>query len=215
MIETDSGGRRLFTERPHGPFLMQWPSHSGAVFFPEHWREFHDYMTARLADRTGHRMQDVIIPESRVNEWKLSWRKYFEELVYLRSYVMLYPSTSLSTRHIELKKKSQKEKFKDALSLFEAPLMTNASQLHLPASFGSLPIYDYYGHLSDMKTMKERGGDLQDSISACLPNTEQNSDPSFDPSDLLCPFGKIVTVTVENEDDPVPELPPKKVDVYV
>ncbi|PHZ09185.1 uncharacterized protein RHIMIDRAFT_264292 [Rhizopus microsporus ATCC 52813] len=211
MIETDSGGRRLFTERPHGPFLMQWPSHSGAVFFPEHWREFHDYMTARLADRTGHRMQDVTIPESRVNEWKLSWRKYFEELVYLRSYVMLYPSTSLSTRHIELKKKSQKEKFKDALSLFEVPLMTNASQLHLPASFDLLPIYDYYGHLSDMKTMEKRGGDLQDSISACLPNTEQN----FDPSDLLCPFGKIVTVTVENEDDPVPELPPKKVDVYV
>ncbi|KAI9247529.1 hypothetical protein BY458DRAFT_551081 [Sporodiniella umbellata] len=208
LIETDPEGRRLFTERPDSEFLMQWPTHSGALFFPEHWREYHDYLTARLADREGLGMMEVSIPDSRSNEWKLSWRRYFEELVYLRSYVMLYPPVSLSTHHIELKKKSQREKYADALTLYDVPLMTNMTTL--PA-WKELPVVDIYGKLSDFNTLLARGSELQDEISSCLPRLELN----FDPSDLLCPFSRIVTVTVENEDDPPVKLPLKKVDVFV
>ncbi|CAO3670116.1 unnamed protein product [Rhizopus stolonifer] len=208
LIETDPEGRRLFTERPSSTFLMQWPAYSGALFFPEHWREFHDYLTTRLADREGFGMQEVNVPKSRSNEWKLSWRRYFEELVYLRSYVMLYPPVSLSTRHVELKKKSQREKYADALVLYDVPLMTEMKVL--PA-WKDLAVIDFYGQPASFEVMKERGAELQDSISSCLPNQEID----FDPSDLLCPFARIVTIEVENENDPVVELAPKQADVFV
>ncbi|KAG1052173.1 hypothetical protein G6F43_005671 [Rhizopus delemar] len=208
LIETDPSGRRLFNERPKGSFLMQWPSHSGALFFPEHWREFHDYATTRLADREGFRLQEINVPESRSNEWKLSWRRYFEELAYLRPYVMFYPPVSLSTRHVELRKKAQKEKYKDALSLYHVPLM---KQMPSMPAWEDLPMIDFYGQPTTMEIMKSRGAELQDSISSCLPNPEID----FDPSDLLCPFSRIVSVTVENENDPVEELPVKQVNVYV
>ncbi|CAO3626304.1 unnamed protein product [Mucor hiemalis] len=77
LTEADPSGRHWFSPSiilknagypgkiHEPPYIMQWPSHSGAVFFPEHWREFHDYITARVTDSNGFSMQDVAVPELR------------------------------------------------------------------------------------------------------------------------------------------------------
>jgi hypothetical protein len=232
LIETDPQGRHLFNpsqilskeavvgHSENDPYVMQWPSYSGAVFFPEHWREFHDYITARLADNSGFELQDVVVPDLRSNEWTRSWRKYFEELVYLRSYVMLYPNfnggSSLSTRYLELRKKTMREEFADAISIYKVPLMDQQDQisaLKLP-EFKDLPVFDIWGNLSNLDELKERGSELHDEISACPAPLEEEKEYHFDATDLLCPFARIVSVTLENEHDPLPELPTREVTVY-
>ena len=113
----------LISENEGPPFLWQLPCSWGAVFFPDKWREFNSYLRARLLNTT-HLMPDlvprnimnrypdfpsgkfeVIIPESRSNVWKESWKKYMIELIVLRGYLMLYPNywnqTSFSTNHLE------------------------------------------------------------------------------------------------------------------
>lgn len=48
---------------------------------------------------------DVVIPKSRSNVWRQSWKKFFIELVYRHGLVMLYPNfknqSSFSTNHLE------------------------------------------------------------------------------------------------------------------
>ncbi|KAI9275269.1 hypothetical protein EDC94DRAFT_579707 [Helicostylum pulchrum] len=227
LIETDPSGRYPFNpnqvlskagfaEKMDQPFLMQWPSYSGAIFFPEHWREFHDYITARTADVYGFDMQDITIPDLRSNEWVKSWRRYFEELIYLRSYTMLYPNfkESLSTQHVELRKKTMREEFENAIAVYNVPLMDQTdeiSTLKLP-SFDDLPVLDIWGQVTNHQELKDRGLELHDEISSCpAPLEEENQ---YDPTDLLCPFARIVTLSVNDENDPLPELPPLEVTVY-
>jgi hypothetical protein len=235
MLETDPSGRKLFNpKRELGkddqPYVMQWPSYAGAVYFPEHWREFHDYITGRHADVNGFEMQDVIVPDLRSNEWAKSWRRYFEELVYLRSYVMLYPNfngKSLSTLHLELRKKAMREQFVEAVSLYDVPLIQEQDQhlistLILP-EFDQLPVLDIYGKLSNFTQLKERGLELHEEVSSCpVPFVFDEeleglteAQPEYDPTDLLCPFARIVSVSLENENDEIPELPTKEVAVYI
>jgi hypothetical protein len=230
LTETDPSGRHLFhpshaltkagyPEKSHEPYVMQWPSYSGAVFFPEHWREYHDYITARLADTSGFEMQDVIVPDLRSNEWTKSWRRYFEELIYLRSYVMLYPNfdgnSSLSTQHLELRKKTMREEFADAVSIYNVPLMgeDKISGLKLK-DLEDLPVFDIWGKLSNYEELKERGLELHDEVSSCPAPLLEEEQYQYDPTDLLCPFARIVTVTLEDENDPLPELPTLEVTIY-
>ncbi|EPB90643.1 hypothetical protein HMPREF1544_02553 [Mucor circinelloides 1006PhL] len=211
ILETDPSGRRLFnaSQTIQGDaYLMQLPSHSGAVYFPEHWREFHDYITARMADINGFEMQEVTVPNLRSSEWERSWRKYFEELIYLRSYVMLYPTHSLSTVHLELKKKALREQFKDAISLYTVPLYKQDFDMTLPP-LNQLSLFDLWGSPASMDELKERGLTLRAEISSC-----SLIDQQYDPTDLLCPFGRLVSVSVENENDLLPELPTKEITVY-
>ncbi|KAI8982091.1 hypothetical protein BDF20DRAFT_864915 [Mycotypha africana] len=241
LLETDLSGRKLFSSNStEQPYLMQWPSYLGAVYFPEHWREFHDYITARLADQQGYQLQDISLPNLRSSEWsyKSTWRRYFEELIYLRSYVMLYPPTgsSLSTAHIELKKKSLKKDFEDAVSLYNVPLLTETSQwAEIATALQEHPqtdmaLFDIWGEPATMSQLKKKGLDLHLQVSACtpddllleeLPLQEEDNDnveetiPTFDPSDILCPFSKVVSVPLETENDTVPNvLPVKEVNVY-
>ncbi|KAL9558190.1 hypothetical protein MBANPS3_001010 [Mucor bainieri] len=212
VLETDPSGRRLFnasqTVEDGDAYLMQLPSYSGAVYFPEHWREFHDYITARMADINGFEMQEVTVPNLRSSEWERSWRKYFEELIYLRSYVMLYPTHSLSTVHLELKKKALREQFKDAVSLYTVPLYTHDFDMALPP-LDQLALFDLWGSPASIDELKERGLTLRAEISSC-----SLVDQPYDPTDLLCPFARLVSVALENEDDLLPELPTKEISVY-
>lgn len=233
LIETDPKGRYPFDPNhvlsesnltQNTPFLMQWPSYSGALFFPEHWREFHDYITARTADIHGFDMQDIRVPELRSNDWVKSWRRYFEELIYLRGYSMLYPNfkhkKSLSTHHLELRKQKMREEYEDAISIFDLPLMTQDDDdemrqlLDLP-SFDHLPIFDLWGKITTGEQLKERGLEFHDEISSCpAPILLEGEENQFDPADLLCPFARIVTLSVNDENDPLPELPTLEVTVY-
>lgn len=211
ILETDPSGRRLFNASQtvqDDAYMMQLPSYSGAVYFPEHWREFHDYITARMVDINGFEMQEVIVPNLRSSEWERSWRKYFEELIYLRSYVMLYPTHSLSTVHLELKKKALREQFKDAISLYTVPLYQQDFSMTLPP-LDQLALFDLWGSPASMDELKERGLTLRAEISSC-----SLIDQQYDPTDLLCPFARLVSVSLENEDDLLPELPTKEISVY-
>ncbi|KAI8062830.1 uncharacterized protein B0P05DRAFT_477135 [Gilbertella persicaria] len=227
LLETDPSGRHFFsanyqlkkanrTGQVGQPYRMQWPGYSGAVYFPEHWREFHDYITARHADLNGFEMQDVVVPGLRSNEWTKSWRRFMEELIYLRGYVMLFPNfpSSLSTVHIELRKKAMREQFQDAVSLYNVPLMQQdliSSGLVLP-DLRTLPIFDIWGQLSDIEELQERGLELHEETSSCLPSIDKED--LFDPTDLLCPFSRIKSVTLANENDSLPELSPIDVTIY-
>ena len=230
LIETDPHGRRWFTpstilaengyqEQSHEPFVMQWPSYSGAVYFPEHWREYHDYITARTADKAGFKMQEVLVPGLRSNEWNRSWRRYFEELIYLRSYVMLFPNfegaSSLSTVHLELKKRVMREQYADAVSIYNVPLMDQDKIVDTKLrDFEDIPVFDMWGKLVNHKELKERGLELHDEISACPAPLLEQEEYTFDPTDLLCPFARIVSVELENEKDPLPVLEPFEITVY-
>ncbi|KAF7308712.1 Succinate dehydrogenase [ubiquinone] iron-sulfur subunit, mitochondrial [Mycena chlorophos] len=121
--------RSLFAEHkiknPATPYLSQVPCSWGAVYFPEHWREFHNYLANRLSEAKMEIGQNVV-PDVRSNNWSRSWKKYMIELVYLRSYVMLYPNygdfASFSTNHVEVGS-HVKERPKEKQDAFRVPLI--------------------------------------------------------------------------------------------
>ena len=123
-LELHPSGRRLFDARdtlaaagfpqPDTPYLSQIPCSWGALYFPEHWREFHEYLAARLSDPASSpdvhvlapfARETAVVPAVRSNRWTRSWKRFFIELAYLRGYTMLYPNfptgLSLSTNHLE------------------------------------------------------------------------------------------------------------------
>lgn len=91
---------------PIMPYLSQVPSSWGAVYFPETWREFHDYIQIRDSQEVIPKSQRVIEPSVVSDTWLGSWKRFLIELAFLRGYSMLYPNykdfVSLSTNHVEL-----------------------------------------------------------------------------------------------------------------
>lgn len=104
LVEVARPRRRidLFVELGGRPFLQQLPCSWGALFFPEPWRAFRDYLLHRMAQDPA---VQVKIPGSVVDGWKGSWKKYLIELMYRRAQWMLYPNfknqSSFSTNHLE------------------------------------------------------------------------------------------------------------------
>lgn len=149
------------------PYLSQIPCSWGAAYFPEHWKEFHQFLTIRLSEAALD-LSDPIVPNIRSNRWPNSWKRYLIELVYLRGYSMLYPNyadfRSLSTNHLEqgthVKDESQAQKRRD---LFEVPLLSDQDNLmdQLPdgrlPSWNGLPIIDFWGSMVNEKEIVERG----------------------------------------------------------
>ncbi|ORY99001.1 hypothetical protein BCR43DRAFT_436945 [Syncephalastrum racemosum] len=174
------------------PYLTQVPCSWGAVYFPEHWREFHGYLTSRLEDLRQYQLLNISVPNSRSQRWKKSWKKYFIELVYLRGYVMLYPNfqhfESFSTNHLEFGTHIKKERT-NSLDEFLVPLMqrdTILSQLpgeRLP-DFDGLPVLDLWGQRVSHPLLESIGAEWHKNVSAC-PRAPLGR---FDPQDLLCPF---------------------------
>ncbi|KAF8216319.1 hypothetical protein K438DRAFT_385306 [Mycena galopus ATCC 62051] len=142
-IELHPDGRKAFDPRklfaknhipdPSTPYLSQIPCSWGAVYFPEHWREFHAYLADRLSETTME-IDQIVVPNVRSNNWTKSWKKYFIEMVHLRGYVMLYPNyegfVSLSTNHLEIGS-HVKDRPKDKQEVFRLPLMELGSSVHL------------------------------------------------------------------------------------
>ncbi|CAH1762142.1 8387_t:CDS:2 [Entrophospora sp. SA101] len=204
QMELPLPGRRKFSAdlilnkskyKSGSPYLCQVPCSWGAVYFPEIWREFHEYLAVRLNDVNNYKIQDIKVPLSRSNFWKESWKKYLIELIYLRGYVMLYPNfsnyTSFSTNHAENGIHIRARKNKPAPgSIFDAPLMNkNIIFKELPggqlAKYKDLPVLDLWGNLTTFKTLVYRGQDLQSKVSLCPP-TGKIDEPTFDPRDLFC-----------------------------
>jgi hypothetical protein len=174
----------LFLISPMHAVPCSW----GAAFFPEHWKEFHDYLSIRLSEST-HDISEVIIPDIRSNRWARSWKKFFNELVFLRGYVMLYPNyndyLSLSTNHLEVG--SHVQALSDAelakrRAQFELPLMplnqesaingeTEDTILDIPFStmpdLEDIPVIDLWGRVSSHEEIVRRGADRHDQVSGC------------------------------------------------
>ena len=185
---TPFDARVLFTAKgtnPSTPYLSQIPCSWGAVYFPEHWREFHDYLSIRLSEYSIQ-LHNNVVPGVRSNNWVKSWKKYFIELVYLRGYAMLYPNypnfTSLSTNHLEVGEHvndQPEEEYLRKQAMFRLPLMLlpNASMpyssglLELPGdglpSLSSLPVLDLMGRFSSSSELMERGAKRRAELTGC------------------------------------------------
>jgi hypothetical protein len=193
------------------PYLSQIPCSWGAAYFPEHWKEFHQFLTIRMSEAALD-LSDPIVPNIRSNRWPNSWKRYLIELVYLKGYSMLYPNyadfRSLSTNHLEqgthVKDEVQAQKRRD---LFEVPLLTEEDNLidELPdgrlPSWSSLPILDFWGSFVNEKEIVDRGQITFDELELCpiegrqdteltTANTETASSKTIevdhDASTLLC-----------------------------
>lgn len=202
-LELHPAGRRPFHPDhvlvnhfpPRMPYVSQVPCSWGAVYFPEHWREFHQYLTARLADLDQPpKRLNITVPDSRSERWKKSWKKYFIELVYLRAYVMLYPNfqefESFSTNHLETGTHVKSTtKRNNAIHSFLVPLMqrdTILAQLpnhRLPSEFQDLPVLDLWGYLRTHDALDTTAAQWHARVSTC-----ERQQKNFDASDLLCPF---------------------------
>lgn len=180
---------------PRTPYASQVPCSWGAVYFPEHWREFHQYLTSRLLDLdSSHPRLNIFVPGSRSERWKKSWKKYYIEMVYLRAYVMVYPNfqdfESFSTNHLEFGTHIKHDRAQGAIDSFVVPLMqrdTLISQLpneRLP-SIDQLPFMDLWGKLMTHEEMDDVAASWHQHVSAC---TRRQSYDRFDPQDMLCPF---------------------------
>ncbi|KAI8974470.1 hypothetical protein BDB01DRAFT_728910 [Pilobolus umbonatus] len=178
----------------HIPYVSQVPCSWGAVYFPEHWKEFHTYLVRRLADLNlpkDSRRRLISVPGSRSDKWKKSWKKYFIEMVYLRAYVMLYPNfenfEAFSTNHVEFGTHVKSEKRQSVIGTFMVPLMqrdTLLSQLpdhHLP-TFDDLPVLDLWGQLQSHSLLETKASKYHAHVSTC-PRTYG----TFDPAEFFCP----------------------------
>lgn len=192
------------------PYLSQVPCSWGAVYFPEHWREFHHFLSIRLSE-TAMELSDEVVPDIRSNRWPNSWKRYMIELAYLRGYTMLYPNYedfgSLSTNHLELgthvKDEAMAQKRKD---LFMVPLLSESDSLvvglpdgRLP-DWSSLPIVDFWGSIASEVDIINRGVATSEELELCSPKNQAGTETtagktaaanqqnrlSFDASDLIC-----------------------------
>ncbi|KAJ1543113.1 hypothetical protein HK405_009486 [Cladochytrium tenue] len=90
-----------------GMFLFQLPCSWGAVYQGGAWRRFIDYFRRALQrdDEDGEGSRGDVVPMSRSNSWRNSWKKYLIEHMYAEGLTLLYPSlpneTSFSTNHYE------------------------------------------------------------------------------------------------------------------
>lgn len=171
------------------PYLSQVPCSWGAVYFPEHWREFHSYLTLRFSD-DWLSVDEHVVPHVRSNKWRKSWKKFFIEMIYLRGYAMLYPNydgfLSLSTNHLEVGshvKEEPKDVYDQKRMLFTLPLMSvpdtysidanpiRTGLLDLPErrlpKRSELPVLDLLGEMSSKELLEEKGAARQVQMLGC------------------------------------------------
>jgi len=202
-LELPLDGRQPFNPRtlfsslglahPTTPYLSQIPCSWGAVYFPEQWREFHDYLTLRLSE-VSIAIEEDIVPGVRSNRWSKSWKKFFIELIFLRGYVMLYPNydnfVSLSTNHLEVGS-HVKTRSKAKQDLFLLPLMQLPKErqkcdlLDLPHSnlppLDQLPVLNLTGSLSSVESIVNTGRLRRDKLTGC-----NNPAKLYDILSLMC-----------------------------
>ncbi|KAL0579271.1 hypothetical protein V5O48_002725 [Marasmius crinis-equi] len=181
---------------PSTPYLSQTPCSWGAVYFPEHWSEFHDYLAIRFSEM-AFKIDEIVVPDVRSNRWTKSWKKFFIELVYLRGYVMLYPNfpdyMSLSTNHLEVgshvKVRSQAKRDAFVVPLMQLPMNDRQSLGILDMPDGTLPtnppVLNLTGSLSTLYELDTIGLSRRAEMLHC--EVQEGSDSNlFDARSLLC-----------------------------
>lgn len=187
---------------PNSPYVTTLPCSWGAVYFPEHWREFHEYIMERVAK--PKKVYNITVPESRSETWHFSWKKFYIEMAYLRAYVMLYPNfedwTSFSTNHLEIGQHIKEgTRTEEELRDFQVPLMeTDVMLAQLPnhrlPTYDALPVLDLWGRRTTMEGLTQDAIKLHPQISTC-----PRSPGRFRADDLLCPFSNPTFNTVKSK----------------
>lgn len=126
-----------------------------------------------------------VVPNSRSNKWKKSWKRYFIELAYLHGYVMLYPNyrhfVSLSTNHLELGahvKDEPRHIYEKKKAQFKLPLMPRMPSPDMPVrlldlpletmpQWQDLPILDLHGLLTGGDQLRLQGYAREFMLSSC------------------------------------------------
>ncbi|CAE6454639.1 unnamed protein product [Rhizoctonia solani] len=236
VTELHMEGRRPFNardlfakaniEHPHTPYLSQVPCSWGAVYFPEHWREFQQYLSLRLSEHVMP-ATDIVVPNLRSNKWSRSWKKFFNEMVYLQGYVSLYPNyeyfVSLSTNHLEVGEHVPANINQEKQSQYFLPLMQEpeiakrypgtelgVKLLDLPLSdlpkWADLPTLDLWGGISTLERLRDVGLERRVNMSVCQFDETQPSALQYlcPPKEVLRPgvSHKIVYDSSTEDDDP-------------
>ena len=205
-LELPPEGRKPFNARalfatenfldPSTPYLSPVPCSWGAIYFPEHWKEFHIYLSVRRSV-SSQKIGKTVVPNVRSNRWTKSWKKYFIELAYLRGYVMLYPNypdfVSLSTNHLEVGS-HVKVRTKEKQELFLLPLMelstastpsSTVNLLDLPQSklplWDTLPVLNLTGSITSLEALTAAGQSRRTELTGCT-----NTPAMYNAHDLLC-----------------------------
>lgn len=131
------------------PFLFQTPCSWGALYFPTAWSSFLTYLQRRLKANN-----EVSIPNSYTNTWRVSWKKYLFEFMYFKGFFLVYPNFrggfSLSTNHMETGEHVN-EKMNKSLSqreYYTVPLLTDEKSLRAldDMALNDFPCIDLFGY---------------------------------------------------------------------
>eukprot|EP00520_Triparma_pacifica_P000834 CAMPEP_0118637144 /NCGR_PEP_ID=MMETSP0785-20121206/2998_1 /TAXON_ID=91992 /ORGANISM="Bolidomonas pacifica, Strain CCMP 1866" /LENGTH=908 /DNA_ID=CAMNT_0006528315 /DNA_START=219 /DNA_END=2942 /DNA_ORIENTATION=- len=178
------------TEQPL--YAHQVPCSWGALWFPEPWKDFLSYLTERLVS-DPHGRNPMTLPGSNTMRWKLSWKKFMIEMMYIRDWYVVYPSfkdqTSFATNHVEIgehiKDKRSQKRFTPGFTvpLFDEETFHALSPLSsLPESIAAVPFLDIFGRAVISPTNAlSLGANVPPSTSWDPPSAiEENS--GFDPA---------------------------------
>lgn len=186
-----SGDSSFSTPEPASPFLYPAPNPRAALYFPQHWAEFHDFYSHQLrgigaGGNTSFAYKPTALPLAK--DVETSWQKPYLELIRTRGYTMLYPGfarEALAVVHNEVPSHTHKSEKKVP---HEKPLMERIGPLeHLPdenlPTWNNLPLYDLWGKRADWDVVDTAAMNYRLSISTCPQTTTA---PPFSVADLFC-----------------------------
>ncbi|KAN0130912.1 hypothetical protein V8E53_011290 [Lactarius tabidus] len=191
--------RRLFNSSGiaavNTPYLSQIPCSWGAVYFPEHWREFHTYLTSRITDSS----HPFIVPNVRSNTLGRSTSSKWSFCAATPCFILTTPNfSSLSTNRLEPGahvKRLPRAIFDKKRAQFDLPVIqlpdVNGSEavgtglLDLPGGgmpqWDALPVLDLHGSIVSEEVIAKRGEERRLEVFGC-------TDPpaKHDALSLLC-----------------------------
>lgn len=110
ILEGDHAKRSSREAHEPMPFLWQAPNSNAALYFGEKWVELHSFLSARMYIQDPRLPTDQRPPHQKkvVSESYPSWMEYFQELMRVRGYFLLYPhfpdsDDAIVTIHEELR----------------------------------------------------------------------------------------------------------------
>ena len=188
---TDVTGKSPFPTLPHTntPFLYPIPTSRAALFFPQHWAEFHSYMWHTLNPPTNPGKRNVTAPappELILSEsLKSSWQSPFIELVRTRGYTMLYPTFKETLARVHNEIPSHASRIMPEKRLLEKPF------LELLPLWTEIPVCDVWGEPTDGEKVIEAAVSYRNSITTC--HRADTPYKKFEVGDLFCDAdGKVV-----------------------
>lgn len=128
VLERDHAKRSSREAQEPTPFLWQAPNSNAALYFGEKWVELHSFLSARMYIQDPRLPADQRPPPQKkvVSESYPSWMEYFQELMRVRGYFLLYPhfpdsDDAIVTIHEELRQPPQEFSKERSPSIADPP----------------------------------------------------------------------------------------------